>query len=307
MILRPKIAALLPLTIAVVLTVAAYLFFYSRPESNVLYQFFCSRGYYQHFSVFLVFYGLVLAVRQWLRFRPEPHSLKLEQPERTITPDDALVMAGRIPDEYQGTLLGRRMAELFRGFSRQEEIGALVERLAGTDREDLERSYSLLSWVRSLPPLIGLLGTLDGLRGGTRRLVELSGSAALSDIRSALQQFALSSSTAFDTTLLGIGGGLLLSVCIFSLQRRETDHLNCVDDRAEQLARCFQQRSRLEVALQKISQKFSSDFIAQMEKVLKGASSNFARIVREEIQQGKSSDGQGSASQAPAGEQRGAD
>jgi biopolymer transport protein ExbB/TolQ len=279
----PERFAVLPAIAALFLTVLVYVPLYLRLAPRSVYLFFCERGYYQHLSVFLVFFGLGLALSKHLRFKPEQRSLALKFPEQTITPDDALVFMKRIPEEYQGTLLARRADELFRGFARQEEIGPLVERLARNDRESLERGYTLLSWVRTLPPVLGLLGTLDGLRGGTQQLAEISGSASLLEIRKALQDFANSSATAFDTTLLGITGSLGISIAIFFLQRRDVDHLNEVDLRAEQIARRFQRAPRVDTVLQQLAHSFTSNFFQRLDDVLQDAGANFAHLVRPDL------------------------
>lgn len=273
--------SVLPLAGAVLVTAAFYTPLYLRlffPTS--IYQFFCDRGYYQHISVFLIAYGLGLVVEKHFRFKPELRSLALANPDQTINSDDALVFTSRIPPEYHGTLLANRTGELFRGFARQEEIGPLVERLARRDRENLERGFTLVSWVRSLPPIVGLLGTLDGLRGGTRQLAEVSGAASLVEIRRSLQDFAASSSTAFDTTLLGIAGSLVISALIFLIERREIEHLKEVDLRAEQLTRRFQRGQRVEVVLQQLAHNFTSNFFQRLDEVLSKAASTFAVLVR---------------------------
>jgi hypothetical protein len=144
-----------------------YAVLYLVIQKGPFFDFMCRRGYYQHVSTVLFCYGLLLVAYRWTAFRREVGSLKLAIPNERISPPDAALWADRIPSAFRDTLLGRRIAELLRGYARGEDVGPLVDRLAANDREDLERSASLLSWVRSMPPVLGLLGTLDGLRGGT--------------------------------------------------------------------------------------------------------------------------------------------
>ena len=272
--------AVVPALTAFTLTVVSYLFFYRLPAGSAVRAFFCDRGMYQHLGLFLTLYGVALAVQKLHRFGTERASLRYQLPDQTITADDADVFSRRMPDEYRHSILGRRIEELLRGFARHEEVGPLVERTTKADREGLDRSYTLLSWIRTLPPIVGLLGTLDGLRSGTRNLAELSGAATLSEIRGSLQDFALSSSTAFDTTLLGISGALVLAAMIFVLQRRELDHLNEVDRRAEDLARRFQRPPRVDVALQQLAHNFTSNFFQMLDVSLGGAAVKLAELVR---------------------------
>jgi biopolymer transport protein ExbB/TolQ len=182
-------------------------------KQGTIYDFFCKRGWYQPASMVFFFFGLLLITRRWWAFRTQ-EVLALEEmhiANRTFTAEEAHDLAERMPPKHRHTILGRRLAELLRGYGRQEEVGALVDRLAANDREDLERSASLLSWVRGLPPVLGLLGTLDGLRGGIAEISGMSNFQNLDELRIRLQSFANNSSTAFDTTLLGITCALILS------------------------------------------------------------------------------------------------
>lgn len=212
-------------------------------KHNAVYDFFCGRGWYQHGSLVMFFYGLLLVGGRYRRLRQESGALNLTFASKTVTPEDATAMAEKLPSRYRGTLLGRRLSNLLRGYSRQEEVGPLLDRLSENDREELERNTSLLSWVRGLPPVFGLLGTLDGLRGGTAEISRINSANDVESLRKALQDFAQNSSTAFDTTLLGISCAVLISAGIFLLRKSEDDLLARVDEVAHALARRFARKS----------------------------------------------------------------
>jgi biopolymer transport protein ExbB/TolQ len=192
----------------------------------------------------------------------------MDLPDFQIAPEAAANIAERIPKGYRDTIFGRRVAEALRGYARHEDVGPLMDRLAQNDRDNLERSASLLSWVRSMPPVLGLLGTLDGLRGGTAEIATISGADSLDKMRTALQRFALASSTAFDCTLMGIIAALILSVFIFFLRKREDAFLGAVDLRAHQFSSQFQRRSEMEDGILKLARDLMDGFFGRLETAL---------------------------------------
>jgi biopolymer transport protein ExbB/TolQ len=261
------IAALL-LAGGVSLAAITYAVLYLVVQHGPVYDFMCRRGFYQHISTALLFYGLLLVGYRRFEFRRELASLQMDLPTFQIAPEDAAKFAELIPREYRNTIFGHRIAEALLGYARHEDVGPLMDRLAQNDRDNLERSASLLSWVRSMPPVLGLLGTLDGLRGGTAEIATISGADSLDKMRAALQNFALASSTAFDCTLMGIIAALILSVFIFFQRKREDAYLQVVDLKAHQLSRQFQRRSALEDGVLQLARELMAGFFDRLESTL---------------------------------------
>ena len=270
----------------VLLAGITYAVLYGVVERGPVYDFMCGRGYYQHVSTALLFWGLLLIAHRWFAFKNELRSLQLEIPTIQITPEDAEKFAERIPREYRHTIFGRRVAEALRGYARHEDVGPLMDRLAQNDRENLERSASLLSWVRSMPPVLGLLGTLDGLRGGTAEIAIISGADSLDRMRTALQHFALASSTAFDCTLMGILCALVLSMFIFLLRKREDAHLSAVDLKADMLSRRFRRGSGLEEQFRQIANGFMAGVLKSLEESLAKTTEHMLQSFDKEMREG---------------------
>lgn len=203
------------------------------------YQFFSSRGWYQPVSLVFFFFGLLLMAVRKLNFREELASVDMPIPNAAMSRQDAASLATQLPERYRNTILGRRLANLLKGYARRESLGPLEDRLAVNDRDELDQSAALIGWVRSLPPLVGLLGTLDGLRGGIAEISMISNAGDLEELRRRLQLFAAHASTAFDTTLLGISAAAILSAVIFLARKSEDTHLAQVDGISTELARQF--------------------------------------------------------------------
>ncbi len=253
---------------------------FRRSPSHV---FFAGRGWYQPAGVALFFFGMLLIAIRWWMFRPELASAEMPIPHNVISREDAATLANQLPEQYRHTILGRRLAKLLVGYARREPVGDLQGRLASNDREELEDSASLVGWVRTLPPAIGLLGTINGLRGGVADISTIGKTGDIDDLRRALQSFTGHAGMAFDTTLLGIGAAVVLSALIFLVRRSENRHLARVDRIAEELARQFPYRSELEEELRAAATSFVSGFLQTIEHGLTAAVVPLANAFRKEI------------------------
>ncbi|MDQ6707719.1 MAG: MotA/TolQ/ExbB proton channel family protein, partial [Acidobacteriota bacterium] len=210
-------------------------------------------------------------------------------PNAVVSRDDAAAFSAQIPPEYRNRFLGRRIANLLKGYVRREELGPLEDRLAMNDRDELDASASLIGWVRSLPPLVGLLGTLDGLRGGIAEISMISNAGDLEELRRRLQLFAAHASTAFDTTLLGISAAAILSAIIFLVRKNEDTHLVRIDRIATELTRQFPHRTELEEEIRMTANGFMSGFMETMEHAMAGATPPMVDTFRREMQDGMQS------------------
>jgi biopolymer transport protein ExbB/TolQ len=215
-------------------------------KASGTYEFFFSRGLYQPISLTFFYFGLLLVVHRWWLFRDERRIVEIELPDGIITPGNAGAVSEMLQAKHGSSILGRRLASLLQGSARREEIGPLEERLKARDRAELDQSAALVGWVRSLPPLVGLLGTLDGLRGGIAEISMINNANDLDALRGRLQLFAQHASTAFDTTLLGISAAAILSAAIFLVRKTEDSYLAQVDDIADALARRMPHFSELD-------------------------------------------------------------
>lgn len=270
---------------ALLLTGVFYTVLTASSKHGPAYAFFVNRGWYQPVIVALFFFGVLLIAYRWWTFRPELASAEMPMPNEIIPREDAAALAGQLPEQCRHTILGRRLSKLLTGYARREPVGDLQSRLAMVDRDEFEESASLLVWLRSLPPVIGLLGTLSGLRGAIADVSAIGNKGDLEDLRRAVQSFAAHAGLAFDTTLLGIGAGLVLSALIFLVRRSENAHLARVDRIAEDLARQFPYRSDLEDELRATAQGFLSGFLQTIERGMTAAVGPIVHAFRTEMRE----------------------
>jgi len=127
--MRNKGTAALLLAGGVLLAAITYAVLYLVVERGPVYEFMCGRGYYQHVSTALLFYGLLLVAHRRFEFKHELRSLQMDLPDFQIAPEAAANIAERIPKGYRDTIFGRRVAEALRARARshQRPISQLQE------------------------------------------------------------------------------------------------------------------------------------------------------------------------------------
>jgi biopolymer transport protein ExbB/TolQ len=261
---------------AVLATWGFYLLLHVAVRQGPVYDFFCQRGKYQHGSMFFFFYGIGLLLVRWWAFRRERGgSTDVKFGNGTIDQQTALSILEEIPAGHRDNLLGRRISNLIQGFRRHEDLGPLEDRLAENDRKSLDESAALIGWVRGMPPVLGLLGTLAGLRGGIAEIASISGGSNIEKIRGGLESFAANSSTAFDTTLLGIVAALVLSALLFFLRQREDRYLAEVDSAAMDLARRFEHMTSEEERVRRLADRTIESILEHMDAMLLARAGSF--------------------------------
>lgn len=255
-------------------------------KSTGIYEFFYSRGAYQPLSLTFFLFGIFLVAARWRSFRSETATSGVAVPQGVISREDARRLASGIQAAHAFDLLATRISNLLFGHARGEELSALEERLKAKDRAELDQSVSLIGWVRSLPPLIGLLGTLDGLRGGIAEISQINNANDLDALRGRLQLFAQHASTAFDTTLLGISAAAILSALVFLVRRSEDDYLARVDEVADDLVRRFHHSSDVESALGQAVNNMIRQLSTELHALISGAAAPMVEAFEKQLQTG---------------------
>ncbi len=255
-------------------------------KSTGVYEFFFSRGFYQPLSLTFFFFGLLLLMGRWRAFRSETTSSDVKVPQGAIARENAQQLGTSIAAAHPFDVLAMRISNLLLGHARGEELSALEDRLRAKDRADLDQSASLISWVRSLPPLIGLLGTLDGLRGGIAEISQINNANDLEALRGRLQLFAQHASTAFDTTLLGIGAAAVLSAAVFLLRRSEDEYLGHVDSVADDLVRRFHHSSDIEARMAQAVNGIIGQLSAELHSLMSAAATPMVQTFEKQLQAG---------------------
>ncbi|MEQ2006177.1 MAG: MotA/TolQ/ExbB proton channel family protein [Limisphaerales bacterium] len=111
------------------------------------------------------------------------------------------------------------------------DVSSILRSQAENDENQVASSYTLLNGMVWAIPVLGFIGTVQGLSmaiGGFTKTLQAAGD--LSQIRASLQGVTSGLSTAFETTLIALIYALVLQLWITFQQRREMSLLDACND-----------------------------------------------------------------------------
>ena len=111
------------------------------------------------------------------------------------------------------------------------DVSSILRSQAENDENQVASSYTLLNGMVWAIPVLGFIGTVQGLSmaiGGFTKTLQAAGD--LSQIRTSLQGVTSGLSTAFETTLIALIYALVLQLWITIQQRREMSLLDACND-----------------------------------------------------------------------------
>ncbi len=189
--------------------------------SSAVGEFILARGPLQPVACFLFLSGLALLGERHVAQRTEAGWRWPSLPPGALPRSRAAAVADTLDGPGASDLNRRLLRDLLRGFARGDDLSLLLRDLERRADDELAAKYSAVATLRTLLPVVGLLGTVFGLSRGMLHFAHSSRAADLDSLRATLQAFAASASTAFDTTLLGLGCMLVLGLGCVALQRED--------------------------------------------------------------------------------------
>lgn len=233
--------------IAILLTGVGYaltVFLFQRlPVANsVAAMFLRPSNQYTIIPATLFFFGgvavLLLKARK-LRFQQRALSLSAvpAEPEFVLTETTAATVLARIhslvdhPRHF--VLLNRidRALSNLKNIGQVNDVSAILRAQAENDEDQVASSYTLLNGLVWAVPVLGFIGTVQGLSMAIGRFTQtLQAAGDVSAIRTSLQGVTAGLATAFETTLIALVFALILQLWITFQQKREMAFLDECND-----------------------------------------------------------------------------
>jgi DNA-directed RNA polymerase subunit RPC12/RpoP len=202
---------------------------------------FYQRGWVTPTEAFLMFWSVAILIfkfqklkrqREAMLFDALPESLS---PEITVSTLDKFTSHVReLPvDPGESFLIQRvlRGLEHFRVRKNAAEVASMMGSQSEIDGAAVDSSYSLLNVFIWAIPILGFIGTVQGLGGAVGELsASLEGAESVDQIKEVLQNITGGLGTAFDTTLVALIMSVMLKFPASSMQKAEEDVLNSVDE-----------------------------------------------------------------------------
>jgi biopolymer transport protein ExbB/TolQ len=236
----------LPLLATLVLTGAVFAFcFYAPPllggGQTLLGEIadkFTKRGVTPYPIAFFTLWGLVILQMKRGKLRFQEKALFLaavpQEPDFTLTPKTAqnvLAHLENLVDDCRHFLLFNRIhvaLSNLRNLGQVSDVTSILRTQSTLDEDQVSSSYTLVNGFIWAVPVLGFLGTVLGLATSMGAFgVTLQAGGDMSKIREALTVVTGGLSTAFDTTLLGLVGTLILQLRATLLRR---DEMRFLDD-----------------------------------------------------------------------------
>ncbi|MEI8018752.1 MAG: MotA/TolQ/ExbB proton channel family protein [Schlesneria sp.] len=187
--------------------------------------------------VFLSCWSIAILGLKWSKLRMQRRSLKFgivpDDPEFVLTPQNVdevfQRMHERVDDTRHFVVFHRITSALsnLRNLGRVTDVGDILRAQAETDESAMETSYSLLQGFVWAIPVLGFIGTVEGLSvaiGGFGGV--LASSSDFEQIKMALRGVTGGLSTAFETTLHGLVAALAIQLTQTGLKKSEEEFLD---------------------------------------------------------------------------------
>lgn len=198
---------------------------------------FLERGPVPYAITFFTAWAGVILLVKWSKLRMQQRALAID-----IVPTTAdFVLSPQTVDEVQSRILHSvedpRQFVLFnrisialanlRNLGRVADVDEILQTQAGNDESVMETSYSLIQGFVWAIPVLGFIGTVQGLSAAIGAFGSvLSQSSEMSQVKDALRGVTAGLSTAFETTLQGLVAALAVQLLLTVLKKNEEEFLD---------------------------------------------------------------------------------
>lgn len=232
----------LPLTMLVglVATILFYGLLYPFPDSY-LRDLFYERGWVTIAEAFLMFWAIAILIFKSRKLRKQRSSMLFDVLPDAISKDITLESLGdftshvrSLPVKPGSSFMVQRVQRGLEHFGVRHsasEVGSMLSSQSEIDNASVASSYAMLNVFIWAIPILGFIGTVQGLGDAVGSLsASLEGATDVESIKQSLGSITGGLGVAFDTTLVALIMALFLKLPASSLQKAEEDLLTNVDD-----------------------------------------------------------------------------
>jgi biopolymer transport protein ExbB/TolQ len=229
------------LVVAFVLTVATYGTMSLFPNARLV-EMFTQRGPVQYVIVLFTYWSLLILLVKWQKTRVQRRTLQLHDlvpasPDFVLSPATVGQILGRLRrecDDVGRFVLFNRIDRALSNMKNMGQIGDVdhvLQSQAASDEDVMESSYSLIRGLIWATPVLGFIGTVQGLSvaigafGGAIR-----GEGDFEQIRPALVDVTGGLATAFETTYVALVATLIIQLLLTVVHKAEEELLDAFKD-----------------------------------------------------------------------------
>lgn len=199
---------------------------------------FLKRGWVNYAETFLFIWGMTILYMKWKKNQHQERATLLElfpvRIGREIHRDnvgDFIENIYKTPLSLRDSLFVNRIRkalELFEGRSDNSEVASFLSTQSDIDANRSGGSYSLLKVFLWAIPILGFIGTVQGLSVAVASLA-MGDTSDPESLKASIDSLTGGLAVAFDTTLLGLILSMLMSFPMSGVQKKEDETLTLID------------------------------------------------------------------------------
>jgi len=198
---------------------------------------FLKRGWVNYAEVFLFVWGIVILVMKWKKTKRQRRAMlldivpsKLSNEINSDTVDSFIDHIYKLPNRLRDSLMVNRIRkglELFEKRNNNGEVATFLSSQSDIDANRISGSYTLLKVLLWAIPILGFIGTVQGLSQAVGSLS--AGSTDPEALKASINSLTQGLGVAFDTTLLGLILSMVMSFPMAIMQKNEEEMLTEID------------------------------------------------------------------------------
>ncbi|MDR0328830.1 MAG: MotA/TolQ/ExbB proton channel family protein [Planctomycetaceae bacterium] len=229
--------------LALTATVFFYAILYLMPH-NWFTDMFTLRGFTPYLMVLLAFWSAIILLFKWTKIRLQWQALRI-----SILPESTFVLSPNTVDQVMQNinlmveqpkhffLFNRIVGALsnLKNIGMISDVSDILRTYNEQDEESVETSYSLLNGFLWAIPVLGFIGTVQGLSvaiGEFGRVLQQGGN--MEALTSSLQTVTGGLATAFETTLVALVFALFLHLWATAMRKTEEELLHACSEYCSQ-------------------------------------------------------------------------
>jgi flagellar motor component MotA len=199
---------------------------------------FLQRGWVNYAELFLFTWGCVILALKWKKSQRQRQAMLLDILPARLSSEINSESVGpvldhiyNLPKRLRDSLMVNRIRkglELFEKRNNNAEVSSLLTAQSDIDANRSTGSYILLKVFLWAIPILGFIGTVQGLSIAVGNL-DMNNTADPEAIKGAIGKLTGGLGIAFDTTLLGLVLSMIMSFPMAAMQKREEETLTLID------------------------------------------------------------------------------
>ncbi len=207
-------------------------------KGKYLSDLFLQRGWVNYAEVFLFVWGCVILSLKWKMSKRQRQAMLLDILPTRLSAEINLSSVGavidhiyKLPIRLRDSLMVNRIRkglELFEKRNNNAEVSSLLSAQSDIDANRTSGSYSLLKVFLWAIPILGFIGTVQGLSIAVGNL-DMGNTSDPEAIKNSIGSLTGGLGIAFDTTLLGLVLSMIMSFPMAAMQKQEEETLTLID------------------------------------------------------------------------------